>query len=100
MQRRQAFKFKLRPNGAQQRALRRFARCRRDVFNKALALQQARYKERKKHLSCVDLCEELVACKALVQSKWLADIPSHALQQALKELEPAETISQVPCALA
>jgi putative transposase len=39
MQRLQAFKFELRPNGEQNRLMRRFAGACRLVFNKALALQ-------------------------------------------------------------
>ena len=43
MQRLQAFKFEWRPNGEQQRQMRRFAGSCRFVFNRALALQKARY---------------------------------------------------------
>ena len=43
MQRLQAFKFELRPNGEQQRDMRRFAGACRFVYNKALALQKAKY---------------------------------------------------------
>ena len=38
----QAFKFELRPNGAQRRQMRRFAGSCRFVYNKWLALQKAR----------------------------------------------------------
>ena len=41
MERLQAFRYELRPNGEQQRTMRRFAGSCRFVFNKALALQQA-----------------------------------------------------------
>lgn len=40
MQRRQAFKYELRPDGQQERQMRRFAGSCRFVFNKALALQK------------------------------------------------------------
>ena len=43
MQRLQAFKYELRPNGAQRRDMGRFAGSRRFVYNKALALQKAHY---------------------------------------------------------
>ena len=50
MQRLQAFKFELMPTGEQQRQMRRFAGSCRFVFNKALALQKARYEQgEKKH---------------------------------------------------
>lgn len=59
MQRLQAFKYELMPNGEQQRAMRRFAGSCRFVFNKALALQQAQYAEGKKKLSYAELCKQL-----------------------------------------
>ena len=43
MQRLQAFKFELMPNGEQARNMRRFAGSCRFVFNKALALQKANH---------------------------------------------------------
>ncbi|QTR46617.1 helix-turn-helix domain-containing protein [Thiothrix litoralis] len=43
MQRHQAFKYELMPNGETQRQLRRFAGSCRFVYNKALALQQANH---------------------------------------------------------
>ena len=43
MQRLQAYKFELRPDGAQRRLMRRFAGSCRYVYNRALALQKARY---------------------------------------------------------
>jgi hypothetical protein len=43
MQRLQAFKYELMPNGAQRRQMRRFAGCCRFVFNRALALQRTTY---------------------------------------------------------
>ena len=49
MQRLQAFKFELRPNGEQERDMRRFAGACRFVFNKALDLQQKRYAEGQKN---------------------------------------------------
>lgn len=39
MLKRQAFKFQLRPNGQQERDMRRFAGACRFVFNRALAFQ-------------------------------------------------------------
>ena len=43
MQRLQAFKYELMPNGEQQRHMRRFAGACRFVFNKALALQKTNH---------------------------------------------------------
>ena len=43
MERRQAYKYELLPDGEQRRRMRRFAGSCRFVFNKALALQKERY---------------------------------------------------------
>ncbi|EJD6329905.1 virulence protein [Proteus mirabilis] len=43
MKRLQAFKFQLRPNGQQEREMRRFAGACRFVFNRALARQNENY---------------------------------------------------------
>ena len=45
MQRLQAFKYELMPSGEQQRQMRRFSGACRFVYNKALALQKARYEQ-------------------------------------------------------
>ena len=63
MKRFQGFKFELRPNGEQQRQMRRFAGACRVVFNEALALQKTSHEE----------------------------APVHPQQQALKDLERVYT---------
>ena len=87
MQRLQAFKFELMPNGGQARGMRRFAGARRFVFNKALDLQQKTYATEKKQLSFVQLCKHLVVWKQ--EFAWLKESPSQALQQSLKDLDRA-----------
>ena len=47
---RQAFKFKLEPNGAQVNQLLRYAGACRYVYNKALALQKANFSEGNKYI--------------------------------------------------
>ena len=95
MQRMQAFKYELRPNGEQARNMRRFAGSCRVVFNEALALQKARYERGEKKLGYAGLCKELTAWRngAPLPSgraaPWLADAPIHPLQQTLKDLERA-----------
>ena len=61
MQRLQAFKFELMPDGQQQRLMRRFAGSCRFVFNKALALQKERYEQGEKKLSYAELCKQVTA---------------------------------------
>ena len=61
MQRLQAFKYELMPNGEQQRNMRRFAGACRFVFNKALALQQANHEAGGKFISYVAMAKQLTA---------------------------------------
>jgi len=89
MQRLQAFQYELRPNGEQQRKMRRLAGSCRFVFNRALALQKARYEAGEKKLGYAALCRELVGWKKAPETEWLAQSPSQPLQQALKDLERA-----------
>jgi len=89
MQRLQAFQYELRPNGEQQRKMRRLAGSCRFVFNRALALQKARYEAGEKKLGYAALCRELAGWKKAPETEWLAQSPSQPLQQALKDLERA-----------
>lgn len=89
MQRFQAFKYELRPNGQQGRQMRRFAGSCRFVFNKALALQKERYEQGEKKLGYAGLCKLLTEWRNGMESAWLADAPVHPLQQTLKDLERA-----------
>lgn len=89
MQRLQAFKFELMPNGEQQRGMRRFAGSCRFVFNKALAMQQAQHADGKKKLSYADLCKQLTIWRNSLETGWLSETHSQPLQQSLKDLERA-----------
>ena len=89
MQRLQAFKYELKPTGEQQRQMRRFAGSCRFVFNKALALQKARYEQGEKKLGYAGLCKQLTEWRNDTETVWLADAPVHPLQQTLKDLERA-----------
>jgi len=95
MKRLQAYKFELRPDGEQERQMRRFAGSCRVVVNEALNLQKARYEAGEKKLGYAGLCKELTTWRngAPLPSgriaPWLADAPVHPLQQALKDLERA-----------
>jgi putative transposase len=102
MQRLQAFKYELMPNGEQQRNMRRFAGSCRFVFNKALAMQQARFAEGKKKLSYADLCKHLTEWRKSSETQWLSETHSQPLQQTLKDLEHAyqnffEKRADFPC---
>jgi len=86
MQRLQAFKFELMPNGLQERQIRRFAGTCRFAFNKALALQKERHEQGEKKLSYADLCKLLTAWKQDEQTRWLAETPSQRLRAGLRQL--------------
>ena len=89
MQRLQAYKFELRPDGQQDRQMRRVAGSCRFVFNKALALQKERHAQGEKKLGYAGLCKLLTAWRNSTETAWLADAPVHPLQQSLKDLERA-----------
>jgi putative transposase len=87
MQRLQAYKFELRPDGAQRRLMCRFAGSCRYAYNRALALQKARHEHGEKKLGYAGLCKELTAWRS--EAMWLGETHSQILQQALKDLERA-----------
>jgi putative transposase len=89
MQRLQAFKFELKPNGEQERNLRRFAGSCRFVFNKALALQKTNHEAGEKFIGYVAMAKHLTAWRNGAETGWLSDAPIHPLQHALKDMERA-----------
>lgn len=91
MQRLQAYKFELQPNGQQQRDMRRFSGSCRFVFNRALAMQKERHEKGEKKSGYAGLCKLLTEWRNSVETAWLADAPVHPLQQTLKDLERAYT---------
>ena len=89
MQRLQAFKFELMPNGEQARDMRRFAGACRFVFNKALALQKTTFEAGGKFASYFTMGKWLTEWRNSSETPWLADAPRHPLAFALKQLENA-----------
>jgi putative transposase len=89
MKRRQAFKYELKPNGEQQRQMRRFAGSCRFVYNHALALQKANYGAGGRFIGYVAMTKRLTAWRNASETSWLKGAPVHPLQQALKDLERA-----------
>lgn len=90
MKRLQAYKFELKPNGEQLRAMRRFAGACRFVFNKALAWQKECYAaDNTIKFSYTALANFLPTWKSDKETEWLKDSPSQCLQQTLKDLERA-----------
>ena len=87
MQRLQAFKFELMPNGLQIRKMRQFAGMCRYVFNKALALQKENHEAGNKFLNYAALSKHLTAWRNCPETAWLSQGPVHTQQQTLKDLE-------------
>jgi putative transposase len=85
----QAFKFQLRPNGQQERDMRRFAGACRFVFNKSLALQNEMHDAGNKYVPYTRMTAWLVEWKGSPETQWLKESPSQPLQQVLKDLDRA-----------
>jgi putative transposase len=88
MVRLQAYKFEVRPDGAQRRLMGQFAGSCRYVYNRALALQKERHERGEKRLGYAGLCKELTVWRS--EAVWLGAAHSQILQQALKDLERAQ----------
>ncbi|WGL98892.1 transposase [Arsenophonus sp. aPb] len=89
MKRLQAFKFQLRPNGQQEREMRRFAGAYRFVFNRALKLQNENHEAGNKYIPYTKMASWLIEWKSDIETQWLKEAPSQPLQQSLKDLERA-----------
>ncbi|EBI4024259.1 IS200/IS605 family element transposase accessory protein TnpB [Salmonella enterica] len=89
MKRLQAFKFQLRPDGQQEREMRRFAGACRFVFNRALARQNENHEAGNKYIPYTKMASWLIEWKSVPETQWLKESPSQPLQQALKDLERA-----------
>lgn len=89
MQRLQAYKYELMPNGEQQRRMRRFVGSCRFVYNKALALQKENHEAGSKFIGYVAMAAKLPVWKREKGMEWLKESPSQALQHALKDIERA-----------
>ena len=87
MQRRQAFKYELKPDTVQQRLMRRYAGSCRFVYNQALALQQANHESGKKFIGYMVMAKHLTAWRNGKETPWLKEASVHPLQHALKDLE-------------
>ena len=87
MQRRQAFKYELKPDGAQHRLMFRYAGSCRFVYNKALALRQENYEASGKFIGYMAMAKHLTAWRNGEETPWLKNAPVHSLHYALKDLD-------------
>jgi putative transposase len=89
MQRLQAYRFELMPNGEQECDMRRFAGACRFAYNKALAMQKDNHEAGQKFIGYVAMAKHLTGWRNGQETPWLKDAPCHPLQHALKDLEKA-----------
>jgi putative transposase len=89
MDRHQAFKYELMPNGEQARNMRGFAGSCRFVYNKALAMQKDNHAQGNQFIGYVAMAANLPIWKREIGMKWLKEAPSQALQHALRDLDKA-----------
>ncbi|MBI9095255.1 MAG: transposase [Sphaerochaeta sp.] len=82
------YMFRLKPTSEQVEQLRRIAGCNRFVWNQALALQKRASEEGQKPIFYVEMSSFLTNWKR-DQFPWLAESPSQALQQTLRDLDTA-----------
>jgi len=82
----QAYKFELMPNGEQRRNMRRFADTSRYAYNRALALQQESQKAEGGYIRYEEMAKCLPLWKRDMDTAWLKEPPSQALQQTLMDL--------------
>ncbi len=87
MQRLQAFKSELMPNGEQKQDMRRFSGARRFVYNRALEIQKSNYAAGGKFIGYFAMTKQMIEWKK--EFPWLNESPSQTLQQALKDAERA-----------
>jgi putative transposase len=89
MKKLRAFKFKLKANSNQQTMMARFAGCGRYVYNKALAEQKQRMERKEGVRNYATQCRALTEWRHANESAFLAEAPTHPLQQCLKDLSRA-----------
>ena len=89
MKKRQAFKYQLRPDAAQQNLLRCFVGMARYVYNRALSVQKEAHTVGNKFINYVAMAKMLTLWRNSPETVWLYEAPVHILQQKLKDLDRA-----------
>jgi putative transposase len=89
MERQQAFKYEVIPSDDQRHRMACYAGCKRVVYNKALALQQANHEAGNTFIHYESMTKNIVAWRAEEATSWLSEAPFHTLQQGLKDLDKA-----------
>lgn len=81
------YRYRLDLNGSQAELARRAAGCARLVYNLALEQRTIWHQQRDRNASYGEQCMQLVELKAAFP--WLHEVPSHTLQQSLRDLDRA-----------
>jgi putative transposase len=84
-----ALKTQVYPTQEQAQYLQRAAGSCRYIYNWALGLKKEAYETNKTNIGLYELMRRLTQLKKDPDKKWLNDIDSHALQEALKNLDAA-----------
>jgi IS605 OrfB family transposase len=79
------YNFRLYPEGPQREALARAFRCARVVFNDALAARRAAHEAGEPYITDAALSAALTAAKQTPERRWLGEVSSVVLQQALAD---------------
>jgi putative transposase len=83
------YRFRLELGPTTAHTLRRIAGSCRFVFNRALETQRSRLERNEKRLGYAGLCRSLTDWRHSPETAFLAEVPVHPLQQALKDLDRA-----------
>ena len=84
-----AFRYRFYPTPEQEDLLRRTVGCCRFVYNRALALRQEAWVQRREKISGYDLMKRLTKWKKDPETEWLSKVSNVPLQQAINNLEVA-----------
>ena len=86
-----AYKYKIKPNKAQEELLSKFFGCVRFIYNWGLNKRTSAYKENGTSVGYNQLAKELTILKHQEEYQWLNECTSESLQQSLRNLDNAFT---------
>jgi putative transposase len=84
-----AFKFQLKLTRMQELTLFRYTGACRFIYNKALALEEERFKNNEKRLTFIDLCKDLTKWRHAPETVWLSELSTTILRGSLKAVDRA-----------
>ena len=86
-----AYKYRIKPNKAQELKLNQFFGCARFIYNWGLNRKSEVYSTNNTNISCFDLIKEVVQLKKSENFSWLKDTYAQTLQMSLRNLDNAYT---------